>query len=185
MRVTLHPPKPSVRRDGGDVSRTRESGSRRAAQSRTSRRDLVDRVALQLGREFSAQTVLFHQAIAARLGLSGTDHKCLDVIQAAGRTTSTELARATGLTSGAITGVVDRLERQRFVRRVPDPSDRRRIFIEPVPDRLAAVAALFEPLSRASRALVDEYDDAALEVIEDFLTRAGRMLEDEAARLRR
>ena len=89
----------------------------------------------QAGRRLSQATILFHQAVADRLGLHPTDHKCIDLLVSAGSTTAGELAEATGLTTGAITGVIDRLEAAGFVRREDDPNDRRRVIIRVVPKR--------------------------------------------------
>ena len=75
----------------------------------------------QAGRRLSLATIMFHQAVADRLGLNPTDHKCIDLLASAGSTTAGELAEATGLTTGAITGVIDRLEAAGFVRREDDP----------------------------------------------------------------
>src|SRR5215813_7862986 len=82
-------------------------------------------------RQLSAATILFHQAVADRLGMNVTDHKCADILERHGPLTAGELAERTGLTTGAITGVIDRLEKTGFVRRAEDPGDRRRVIIEP------------------------------------------------------
>ncbi len=88
-----------------------------------SRRAFDDRLN-RLTRDLSTETILLHQAIADRLGLNPTDHKCLSLLLDAGEPiTAGELAVRTGLTTGAITGIVDRLERARFVRRERDPND--------------------------------------------------------------
>src|SRR6266480_4633598 len=80
----------------------------------------------QLGRELSTITVLFHSRVAEQMGLSGTDHKCLElVIQAREPLTAGRIAQLSGLSTGAVTGVIDRLEQRGFVRRVRDPHDRR------------------------------------------------------------
>lgn len=81
------------------------------------------------GRHQARTTVMFHQAVADRLGLHPTDHKCLDLLREEGPMSAGELAEATGLTSGAITGVADRLERAGFLHRESDPHDRRRILL--------------------------------------------------------
>ena len=75
-------------------------------------RDKAELVALliQEMRETSTVTILFHQAIADRLGMNVTDHKCAGILSRSGPITAGELARRTGLTTGAITGVIDRLE---------------------------------------------------------------------------
>ena len=87
-----------------------------------------------LGRESSTLTVMFHARIAEQMGLSGTDHKCLDLAMRADEPiTAGRLAELSGLSTGAVTGVIDRLERRGFVRRVRDPYDRRKVLIEVVP----------------------------------------------------
>jgi DNA-binding MarR family transcriptional regulator len=84
----------------------------------------------QLGRELSTITVLFHSRVAEQMGLSGTDHKCLElVIQAEQPLTAGRIAQLSGLSTGAVTGVIDRLERHGFVRRVRDPHDRRKVLV--------------------------------------------------------
>src|ERR1700744_359744 len=77
-------------------------------------------------RETSALGVLFSQAVASRLGIASSDLECLDIVVLRGPVTAGELATATGLTTGAITGVIDRLEQAGFVRRTRDAADRRK-----------------------------------------------------------
>src|SRR5262245_33252986 len=85
-----------------------------------------------LGWELSTAVVLFHEAVAARLGLSAADHRALGLISRSGAVTAGELAQRTGLSPGAVTGLVDRLEQGGHVRRTRDPADRRRVLVEPV-----------------------------------------------------
>ena len=123
--------------------------------SRDSRRreELLARLNYEF-RQLSAATVLFHQAVADRLGMNITDHKCADILALAGPLTAGELARRTGLTTGAITGVIDRLERAGCARRVRDPSDRRRVIVEPIRKRIEErIAPLFESMARATAEL--------------------------------
>src|SRR6516165_10656801 len=101
------------------------------------------------GRQLSAATIMFHQAVADRLGLNPTDHKCIDLLALKGLMTAGELADATGLTTGAITGVIDRLEGAGFVRREEDPNDRRRVILRAIPKPYREIARLFESLARA------------------------------------
>src|SRR6202140_1423463 len=86
-------------------------------------RELADEIVGRLVRRHSIAIVLFHQAVAERLGLGPTDHKCLDLLRERGAMTGSDLAAITDLTTGAITGVVARLERAGYVRREPDPHD--------------------------------------------------------------
>ena len=93
-----------------------------------------------------------------------------------------ELARRTGLTTGAITGVIDRLAQAGLVRRVPDPSDRRRVIIEPDQKRIGRkIGSLFESMGRATAELCSRYTAAELAVIHDFAVRS-RALADEETR---
>ncbi|MCI0686405.1 MAG: MarR family transcriptional regulator, partial [Sporichthyaceae bacterium] len=93
------------------------------------------------------------KAIADRAGINATDWECLDVLDWTGPITAGEQARQLGITSGAVTGVIDRLERGGWVRRAVDPADRRRVIVELVPpgpdspnsERYAEMAELFGP----------------------------------------
>jgi len=136
-------------------------------------------------RQLSAVTIMFHQAVADRLGMNITDHKCADILSREGPLTAGELARRTGLTTGAITGVIDRLEKAGLARRAADPADRRRVIIEPNLRRLERqVAPLFDSMARASAELCARYSTKELSVILDFTTRAAQMALEETARLR-
>lgn len=129
-------------------------------------------------RRHSGATVLLHAAIAARLGLHATDHKCLDLLVREGPRTAGELAGRTGLTTGAITGVIDRLEAAGLACRGKDPGDRRRVIVEPLTEAAARrVGPLFEAMSRGTAALCRRYSAAELDVIRDFLTRAADLAE--------
>jgi DNA-binding MarR family transcriptional regulator len=136
-------------------------------------------------RELSAATVMFHQAVADRLGMNITDHKCADILSRSGPVTAGELARRTGLTTGAITGVIDRLERAGFVRRGEDPRDRRRVIIEPNVEQIEGVIGpLFESMAQAAAALCARYSTAELALIRDFTAKAHQMAYEEARKLR-
>src|SRR3954464_9439450 len=115
--------------------------------TRPHRTQRVERIGLQLGRELSTRTILFHQAVADCLGIAATDHKCLGFIAEADHpVTAGELATLTGLTTGATTGVIDRLEGAGLAFRERDPRDRRRVVVAAAPTAHARVAPLFEGL---------------------------------------
>ncbi len=137
------------------------------------------------GRQLSTATILFHQAIADRLGLNATDHKCLGLLVSKGLITAGELADVTGLTTGAITGVIDRLEAAGFVRREDDPNDRRRVILRVIPKGYREIGRLFESLSEAVNDLGARYSDRELATILDFMNRSSQMLHDETRKLRR
>src|SRR3954452_1895036 len=131
------------------------------------RSHLVERIGVQLGRELSTRTIMFHQTVADCLGIAPTDHKCLGFIAEADHpVTAGELATLTGLTSGAITGVVDRLETAGLAYRERDPHDRRRVVVKAAATAVARVAPLFEGLGRAALELTSRYDDEVLAAIE-------------------
>jgi DNA-binding MarR family transcriptional regulator len=150
-------------------------------------RDKAELVALliQEMRETSTVTILFHQAIADRLGMNVTDHKCAGILARSGPITAGELARRTGLTTGAITGVIDRLEQAGFARRARDSNDRRRVIIEPDPKRIERrIVPLFDSMARAAARLCDRYTAPELTLILDFAVRSRAMAEEETRKLR-
>src|SRR5207245_7213601 len=91
-----------------------------------SKHELADEIVRRLARRHSTSVVLFHHAVAERLGLGPTDHKCLDLLRERGAMAGSDLSAITGLTSGAITGVVARLERAGYLRRERDHHDGRK-----------------------------------------------------------
>ena len=137
-----------------------------------------------LGRKMGIHTILFHSAIAERLGLNITDHKCLEYMIGTDGITAGELAKVTGLTTGAITGVIDRLERAGFARRQPDPHDRRKVVVIAVHDRLPQVAKLFESLSRNMGQAMSRYSALEYEVVVDFMKRVSDVMREENLKLR-
>jgi len=120
-------------------------------------------------RRSSAQGVIFGQTVANVAGISGSDLECLDFLNLEGRVTAGRLAELTGLTTGAITGVVDRLEKAGFVRRERDESDRRKVFIVPVLEKMMQVGRPYELVQHAMAKQCAAYTDAELK----FLIRYG------------
>jgi DNA-binding MarR family transcriptional regulator len=119
-------------------------------------------------RRSSAQGVIFGQTVADVAGISGSDLECLDFLNLEGRVTAGRLAEVTGLTTGAITGVVDRLEKAGLVRRERDESDRRKVFIAAVPEAVGRIGRLYEPLQRGMQATFASYSDAELRLLLRF-----------------
>jgi DNA-binding MarR family transcriptional regulator len=113
----------------------------------------------------------FDQAIADHLGMNRTDMRCVDLIDQAGGMTAGELAMAAGLTSGAVTAVVDRLEKAGMAARVPDPGDRRRVRIEVTPKLWELTGPLMGPFLEESSAILDDYSTEELERFTAFIQR--------------
>lgn len=147
----------------------------------------VDPIVEMLGFRLSTATVLFHAAVADRLGVGVTDVKCYSILRQAGPITAGELGERVGLTTGAITGVIDRLEQVGLVRRARDPSDRRRVVLELLsnPEHEQALGQLYAPLGRAIMELVSSYSEAERATLLDFITKATAVMEAETIRLRR
>jgi DNA-binding MarR family transcriptional regulator len=135
-------------------------------------------------RDFSDQDVLFSQALAERLGINLTDFKCLSILERNGAVTAGKLAELTGLTSGAITGLIDRLEKAGWARRVRDPNDRRHVIIEAVAERKGDFEALFSTSGRAMAELMEGYSEEQLGFLLDFLTRSAALMREETGKLR-
>jgi DNA-binding MarR family transcriptional regulator len=128
---------------------------------------------------------LLSQAAAERIGINVTDLNCLNVVALTGSMTAGELARATGLTTASITGVLDRLEESGFVRRERDAADRRRVNIVLNASRaLRDVAPVFAPMLKAWRAAASRYSDDELRQFAEFQQEVERIMRDQLTRLR-
>jgi DNA-binding MarR family transcriptional regulator len=136
------------------------------------RADLLEALS-QAGRESSTATVLLHTAIAAKIGLSASDSKTLDVLLRQGPCTAGEVARYTGLTTASVTSLIDRLEAKRLVRRVADARDRRRVIVEPIAERIARFAPLFGAIGESFENFFGQYSDDQLAIILDFMVKAS------------
>jgi DNA-binding MarR family transcriptional regulator len=155
--------------------------------SETDRPERADlEVAFAAGlRRTGALMQLMGTAAADRIGINATDLNCLNILSFSGHMTAGELARATGLTTASITGVVDRLEEAGFVTRERDPHDRRRVVVQINLDRaMKDVAGVFAPMLRSWREMAARYSDDELQLIVDFYGRMEQVFRDHLVRLR-
>lgn len=128
---------------------------------------------------------LLGQASAERIGINATDLNCLNIVALTGPMTAGELARATGLTTASITGVLDRLEESGFVRRERDPRDRRRVIVNlKAGPGLREIGPTFGPLVKAWRSTAARYSDDELRLILQFQRQVEQIMRDQLARLR-
>ena len=152
---------------------------------RRSKRELVD----ELIREFRVsgnQDDAFDGLAAERLGVSDTDLRCLNIIENAHGLTAGELAEQSGLTGGAVTGVVDRLERAGYARRVPDEADRRRVRLEVTPAFYEAAGQIWGPMAGDWHSMLTRRFRAdELERITQFLRATNELGRRHLDRLRR
>ncbi|MGE5596275.1 MAG: MarR family winged helix-turn-helix transcriptional regulator [Hyphomicrobiales bacterium] len=134
----------------------------------------------------SSQSVLFSEAVAEAVGLHSTDVECIDLLNLFGPMTAGQLAERTGLTSGAITRLIDRLERAGFVRREADPKDRRRVIVVAnAAEVQARIFPYFAPLGRRMGELWARYGDEQLALVVDFIRESNRIMGEEIARVRK
>src|ERR1700730_17705814 len=169
---------------GAEGSVERGVGGEAAAGGGAERQRLEVEVLLAMRRNGSIMQLL-GQMSAERIGINVTDLNCLNIVALTGPMTAGELARATGLTTASITGVLDRLEDGGFVRRERDPKDRRRVIVtlNPGPG-LREIGPTFGPLVRAWRDAAAGYSDEELRLVIDFQRRFEGIVRDQLARLR-
>ena len=152
--------------------------------SRRSKSDLVD----ELIREFRASTnqdLAFEHLAAEQLGVNETDLHCVNIIENSGGLSAGELASRSGLTAGGVTGVIDRLERAGFVRRVSDASDRRRVMVEVTAAFYGRADRIWGPLAADwHEALAAHFTVQELKRITDFLAATNDLSRRHVKRLR-
>ncbi|GAB3998771.1 MarR family transcriptional regulator [Spirosoma daeguense] len=133
----------------------------------------------KLSQLYAYTSIQMHEAVARKAGLSGTDHKYLGFLIEKGQMTAGELASLTGLTTGAVTGLIDRFEKKKLVKRVYAEDDRRKVIIEP---DTSAIMDLLEPLYKAFRSqsaeLLASFSDEEIKTIEVYFLKAIAIMND-------
>jgi DNA-binding MarR family transcriptional regulator len=146
------------------------------------KRQIFDELVYEVRRSQNA-TDRFDQAVADAIGLNRTDMRCLDVISRDGPVPAGRLADETGLTTGAITTVLDRLERGGFARRVRDPDDRRRVLVELTPEAFQGSVNYYAAHMALSERLYRRYTEEQLEMFLEWVREGRELNEREAAKL--
>ncbi len=148
------------------------------------RRELLSKL-WDLGRTMSTQTVFLHQAIAQSVGLNATDTKCIELIlrEPERSVTAGWLSNMTGLTTGAITHIIDRLEKRQFIERVRDPQDRRKVLIRVRPETLKPLVPKYESVGNAYISMVEQYSNEELQLICNYLEKTAELSKRELARI--
>lgn len=126
----------------------------------------------EAARKMGAQAVLISDLVATRVGLNSTDLECLDLLYLAGATTAGRLSAYTGLTTGATTAAIDRLERAGFVRRRRDPDDRRVVLVEVLEHSGPHIEPFYAPLAAGLGKVNRRYGDRELATVVEYLTEA-------------
>jgi DNA-binding MarR family transcriptional regulator len=140
----------------------------------------------QRGANLSAAMINFHEAVARKLGVTAAEWKTLSVLRRTSPATAGTLAKATGLTTGAITGIVDRLEKAGYARREDNPDDRRSVLVRPVRNQRVhdIIAPIFTSLTQAMTELAGRYTEQEKAVIGDYLERTTEVLKNETVKLK-
>lgn len=142
-----------------------------------SSRDLLLEALSDAGRASGASAVMLHMAISERLGLGAADSKTYDMLLRRGPLTAGEIGRATGLSSGSVTALIDRLEGAGYVRRTRNESDRRKVVVHANPAMMEAFIPLMSDFVRQIEALNATYDDNTLNVLTDYIQRVSVLAE--------
>jgi DNA-binding MarR family transcriptional regulator len=151
------------------------------------RQELSEAISAQIRRQ-QVRTDAFDDTVATALGVNRTDFRCLDVLDQEGALSAGELAKAVGLSTAAITTVLDRLEARGFAVRRPDPKDRRRVLVELTPKMGEFAGRFYAPLAATAEQLYAQFSEDELELLLRFLETANGlfagMLDDLKASLK-
>jgi DNA-binding MarR family transcriptional regulator len=134
-------------------------------------------------REYGIGSVLFRQIIGEKLGVNATDMECLGLIFLRGMATPSELARYTGLSSGATSAMLNRLEKSGLIERRPNPNDRRSSHIVVVEQTAKKIGPLFASLREAQDKVISTYSESELALLADFFDKSLVMWEEEREKL--
>jgi DNA-binding MarR family transcriptional regulator len=134
-------------------------------------------------RRMGAASALHSQAVARRVGLSSVDLECLDMILLAGPVTAGQIMEHTKLTSGAVTGLIDRLAKKGYVERAADPHDRRKVIVRIVPAAIRPLQQQFAPMAERSAALMRQYSPEELALIAGFVEKGTALALERSSEL--
>jgi MarR family transcriptional regulator, organic hydroperoxide resistance regulator len=148
------------------------------------RKALMDQMQF-LGQMFSTETALFHQAAAAKLGLGITDMKTVSTLLLEGPMTAGQLAQRLNLTTGAVTNVINRLERHHLAMRTPDADDRRKVIVKVNRENLNPSDNVYRSMGEAFEKLLETYSTGQLEFLVRFYQASIDLTKLEIAKLNR
>ena len=137
--------------------------------------------------EMSTETILFHQALADIVDIHITDHRCMYFLHRYGAMPAGRLSELTGLTTAAVTGIIDRLEGAGYARRTNDPKDRRRTIVEPIRNKKLErkLETIFTPLHEKMYNLLSSYPDSQLVFLLDVMNKTIELTREESKKLRK
>ncbi|KAA2239389.1 MarR family transcriptional regulator [Chitinophaga agrisoli] len=138
----------------------------------------------KLSQAYAYTSIQMHEAVGRKAGLSGTDHKYLGFLMQKGQMTAGELSTLTGLTTGAVTGLIDRFEKKKLVKRQFAEDDRRKVIIKPNTDKIMALLApLYKEFRSKSAKLMASFSDKELKVLEAYFSKAIEIMDETTNKL--
>jgi len=138
----------------------------------------------KLSQHYAYTSLQMHEAIARKAGLSGTDHKYLGFLMEKGQMTAGELSNLTGLTTGAVTGLIDRFEKKKLVKRRFAEDDRRKVIIEPNTKKIMALfVPLYKEFRNKSEALLASFSSKEVKVLETYFLKAIEIMDETTHKL--
>lgn len=138
----------------------------------------------KLSQQHSYTSIQLHESIGRKIGLLGTDHKYLGFVIQKGQMTAGELAVLTGLTTGAITGLIDRFESKKLVKRQPDKNDRRKIIIVPDIDKITKlITPFYQDLQDDTDELLSSFTSKELNILEKYFHKSLEIMNSKIERI--
>ena len=145
--------------------------------------DVINRVR-KLSQQYAYTSIQMHEAVARKAELSGTDHKYLGFLIQKGQMTAGELSKLTGLTTGAVTGLIDRFEKKKLVKRKFSEDDRRKVLIVPDIEKIMAVLQpLYAAFRKETKKLLTSFSEEEIKVLESYFLKANEIMENTTNKL--
>ena len=138
----------------------------------------------KLSQRYAYTSIQMHEAIGRKAGLTGTDHKYLGFLIEKGQMTAGELSNLTGLTTGAVTGLIDRFEKKKLVKRRFAEDDRRKILIEPNTEKIMTLfVPLYKEFRSKSEKLTASFSNKEIKIIETYFLKAIEIMNETTDKL--
>ena len=138
----------------------------------------------KLSQQYAYTSIQMHEAVGRKAGLSGTDHKYLGFLIEKGQMTAGELSNLTGLTTGAVTGLIDRFEKKKLVKRQFAEGDRRKVFIKPNSENIMALfVPLYKEFRSKSEKLTASFSNKEIKIIETYFLKAIEIMNETTNKL--
>ena len=138
----------------------------------------------KLSQQYAYTSIQMHEAIGRKAGLSGTDHKYLGFLMEKGQMTAGELSDLTGLTTGAVTGLIDRFEKKKLVKRQFAEDDRRKVFIKPNTENIMSLfVPLYKEFRNKSEKLMASFSNKEIKIIETYFLKSIEIMNETTSKL--